>query len=96
MQVKLAQLAAAQGWSVRQLEKICRQQLEKKDEPKPEPRPVDPEYKRLERMARDVFGARVELSGDENKGKLVVHYQSADDLPRIYDIMDHLSNHPIA
>ena len=32
MQVKLAQLAAAQGWSVRQLEKICRQQLEKKDE----------------------------------------------------------------
>ena len=96
MQVKLAQLAAAQGWSVRQLEKICRQQLEKKDEPKPEPRPVDPEYKRLERMARDVFGARVELSGDENKGKLVVHYQSADDLQRIYDIMDHLSNHPIA
>ena len=96
MQVKLAQLAAAQGWSVRQLEKICRQQLEKKDEPKPEPRPVDPEYKRLERMARDVFGARVELSGDENKGKLVVHYQSADDLQRIYDIMDHLSSHPIA
>ena len=96
MQVKLAQLAAAQGWSVRQLEKICRQQLEKKDEPKPEPKPVDPEYKHLERMARDVFGARVELSGDENKGKLVVHYRSADDLQRIYDIMDHLSNHPIA
>ena len=95
MQVKLAQLAAAQGWSVRQLEKICQQQLEKKEEPKPEPKPVDPEYKRLERMERDVFGSRVELSGDEQKGKLVVHYQSADDLQRIYEIMDHLSHNPI-
>lgn len=96
MQVRLAQLAAAQGWSVRQLEKICRQQLEKKEEPKPPKQPADPEYKRLERMARDVFGARVELTGDETKGKMVVHYQSADDLQRIYEIMDHLSNHPLS
>ena len=86
-QLRLSQLAAAQGWSVRQLERICQQQNErKKPEKKSEPR--DPEFKRLERMACDVFGTRAELSGDEKKGRLIVHYQTADDLQRIWDLLE--------
>ena len=87
LQLRLAQLAAAQGWSVRQLERICAQQNGEKKPEKVE-KPRDPEFKRLERMARDVFGTRAELTGDEQKGKLVVHYQTADDLQRIWDLLE--------
>ena len=87
-QLRLAQLAVAEGWSVRQLEKICAQQAAgKKPEKKPEP-PRDPEFKRLERMARDVFGTNAELTGNETHGKLIVHYQTADDLQRIWDLLE--------
>lgn len=87
MQLRLAQLAAAQGWSVRQMERICAQQNEEKKSVKTE-KPRDPEFKRLERMARDVFGTRAELTGDEQKGKLVVHYQTAEDLQRIWELLE--------
>ena len=94
MQLKLAQLAAAQGWSVRQMERICAQQnAEKKPEKTVKPR--DPEFKRLERMARDVFGTRAELTGDEQKGKLVVHYQTADDLQRIWDLLEFIQQNEV-
>ena len=39
-------------------------------------------------MARDVFGARAELNGDANRGKLVIHYQSSDDLQRIWEMLE--------
>ena len=94
LQLRLAQLAAAQGWSVRQLERICAQQNEER---KPE-KPVkyrDPEFKRLERMARDVFGTRAELTGDESKGKLVVHYQTPEDLQRIWDLMEFIQQNEV-
>lgn len=87
MQLRLAQLAVAQGWSVRQLERICAEQNGEK-KPKEPDKPRDPEFKRLERMARDVFGTRAELSGDEQKGKLIVHYQTADDLQHIWDLLE--------
>lgn len=94
LQLRLAQLAAAQGWSVRQLERICAQQNEER---KPE-KPVkyrDPEFKKLERMARDVFGTRAELTGDESKGKLVVHYQTPEDLQRIWDLMEFIQQNDV-
>ncbi|MBQ2955993.1 MAG: ParB/RepB/Spo0J family partition protein [Clostridia bacterium] len=94
LQLRLAQLAAAQGWSVRQLERICAQQNTEKKPVKAQ-RPKDPEFKRLERMARDVFGTRAELSGDEQKGKLVVHYQTAEDLQRIWDLLEFIQQNEV-
>ncbi len=94
LQLRLAQLAAAQGWSVRQLERICAQQNAEK-KPEKVVRPRDPEFKRLERMARDVFGTRAELTGDDQKGKLVVHYQTADDLQRIWDLLEFIQQNEV-
>ena len=89
MQLKLANMAIEQGWSVRQMEKMCAQcQQEKPAEEKPEKAERDPEFVNLERMARDVFGTRAELNGDTSKGKLVIHYQSSDDLQRIWDMLE--------
>ena len=87
-QVRLAQLCVNAGWSVRQLEKAC---AARPAAPRPAPVPRDPEFKRLERMARDVFGSKVELSGNEQRGKMIVHYQTAEDLQRIWDLLEMMS-----
>lgn len=39
-------------------------------------------------MAREVFGTRVKLDGDENKGKITLSYMSAEDLERIWDVLE--------
>ncbi len=86
-QSKLATLTVQQGWSVRQLERICAQPEKKPVEtPAPARRPA--ELGQLEKMAREVFGTRVKLDGDENKGKITLSYMSAEDLERIWDVLE--------
>lgn len=88
VQLRLANLCVSQGWSVRQLEKVCQQTLLKR----PRQVPVKtPEMIDLERMARDAFGTRTQLEGDEKKGRLIVNYYSPEDLQRIWDILEVLS-----
>lgn len=86
-QLRLANLCVAQGWSVRQLEKICQQTL-KGGPDKPEKLEKPHEFKELERMARDAFGTRASLEGDMDKGRLVLSYYSAEDLQRIWDVLE--------
>lgn len=89
MQVKLANLAASQGWSVRQIEKICQQTQKGAATQAPEPRPHKThEAKELERMAREAFGTKAQLDGDMSRGKLSLHYYSAEDLQRIWDVLE--------
>lgn len=85
-QIQLANLTVQQGWSVRQLERICAQPV--KDESK-KPKPQrDAQFVQLESMARELFGTRVKLDGNESGGKLTLYYYSADDLQRIWDVME--------
>ncbi len=89
MQTKLAEHAAAQGLSVRQLERICKELPGPDDAPAVErEKRRDPAQVELERMARDVFGTKVKLDGDADKGKLVLHYFSSEDLQRIWDVLE--------
>lgn len=89
-QVRLANLTRAQALSVRQLERICQQQATA-PEKKTRPRPAG-ELAQLETMARDVFGTRVKLEGDEKRGRLILTYSSYEDLERIWDILDGVKN----
>ncbi len=84
-QVQLANLTVQQGWSVRQLERICAQPPEKEEKPQPR---KDAQLKELETMARDLFGTRVKLDGDFSSGKITLSYYSADDLQRIWDVLE--------
>lgn len=84
--LRLANLAAAQAWSVRQTEKICAANAGKKPEKKPVPR-RSPELGQLEQMARRAFGTKAELEGDEKRGKLVLRYYNSEDLQRIWDLL---------
>ena len=85
-QMQLANLAVQQGWSVRQLERICAQPPAEEVK-KPKIR-RDPQLNRLEGMARELFGTRVRLDGNEQSGKITLYYYNADDLQRIWDVME--------
>ena len=86
--MKLAELTVQQGFSVRQLERICAQpEPEKKNVPAEKPVRAG-ELNDLERMAREVFGTRAKIEGDEDKGRLILNYYSQDDLQRIWEILE--------
>ena len=85
-QVQLANLTVQQGWSVRQLERICAQPV-KEEGPKPRKR-RDAQIGELETMARELFGTRVRLDGTTESGRITLFYYNADDLQRIWDVME--------
>lgn len=85
-QIQLANLTVQQGWSVRQLERICAQPV-KEEVRKPKPA-RDAQFGQLESMARELFGTRVKLDGDQNNGKITLYYYNADDLQRIWDVLE--------
>ena len=90
-QKRLAELTVQQGWSVRQLERICA--LPEKDELAETRRkkPKAPELSKLEKMAREAFGTRARIDGDETKGRLIISYTSAEDLESIWSILEALN-----
>ena len=85
-QVQLANLTVQQGWSVRQLERICAQPVKPEEEMKKAPR--DRQFTHLESMARELFGTRAKLDGTQERGRLTLFYYSADDLQRIWEVLE--------
>ena len=85
-QIQLANLTVQQGWSVRQLERICAQPV-KPDAPKPRV-PRDAQISELEGMARELFGTRVKLDGTTDSGRITLYYYNGDDLQRIWDVLE--------
>ena len=85
-QVQLANLTVQQGWSVRQLERICAQPV--KEEVKKPRVPRDAQIGELEGMARELFGTRVRLDGTTESGRITLFYYNADDLQRIWDVIE--------
>ena len=84
-QIKLANLAVQNNWTVRQIEAAA--QLPAGGAPQSKP-PRLPELTDMERMAREVFGTRAQLTGTLEKGKLTLSYYSRDDLDRIYEVLE--------
>ena len=85
-QVQLANLTVQQGWSVRQLERICAQPV--KDEARKPRVRRDAQIGELESMARELFGTRVKLDGSTDSGRITLYYYNADDLQRIWDVLE--------
>ena len=85
-QVQLANLTVQQGWSVRQLERICAQPV-KEEVPKAR-KARDAQIGELENMARELFGTRVRLAGTNDSGRITLFYYNSDDLQRIWDVLE--------
>lgn len=83
LQKELAEKCVQNDWSVRRLEDELRfAAMEKK--PKTEAFEPSVEFKAALHRLRSELGTKVALQGDEQKGKLIIHYYSKDDLDRIY------------
>ncbi len=77
---------ASQGLSVRETERLVRrlQSKEGDDEPSKKIKKEDPDVKRLEDDLTQKLGARVNIQqGNKGKGKLVIAYNSLDELDGI-------------
>lgn len=83
LQKELAEKCVQNDWSVRRLEDELRfAAMEKK--PKTEALEPSVEFKAALHRLRSELGTKVAVQGDEQKGKLIIHYYSKDDLDRIY------------
>lgn len=72
------------GWSVRRLEEEIRQLAEKKEKKPRTKRQRDPELDRVETELKTALGAKVQVSGSQTRGKVVISYYSRDDLENIF------------
>lgn len=78
-----ARTVVGKGFSVRQTEALVRKLLERKESPPPEQH-VDPNIRHLQDDLSQRLGARVEIKhGAGGKGKLVLAYNSLDELDGI-------------
>lgn len=86
----LAEKAAAEGWSVRQMEDAVRSRREMEDPPETpakvrQLRPV--EVIELEKRLGDRLGTKVRISYRNQKGKVEIRFGSIEELERIYRVI---------
>lgn len=83
VQMELAEKCIESDWSVRRLEDEIRfsEMPKRKRKEKPE---QTPEFRSAMHRMRAELGTKVSVQGDEERGKLIIHYYSRDDLDRIY------------
>lgn len=86
LQQELAEKCVKNDWSVRRLEDELRFAAMEK---KPKAKPFEPsvEFKAALHRMRSELGTKIAVQGDEQKGKLIIHYYSSDDLDRIYRVI---------
>ncbi|HEX4975015.1 MAG TPA: ParB/RepB/Spo0J family partition protein, partial [Pseudomonadales bacterium] len=83
-QIDSARLVVAKGLSVRQTEALVRKQLHAKETV--ENVKINPDVKALEQRLAERLGARVVLQNNaKGKGKVVIHYNSLDELDGILE-----------
>lgn len=84
--IHIAEKAAGEGWSVRQVEDAVRTRVESGEVPRaakaPPMRPAA--IIELEQRLTEELGAKVKITHGKRGGKLMVNYGSLDDLERIY------------
>ena len=88
-QIALGQLVILEGLSVRALEKLAAQP-EPVAKPKPTPRPLPLELQDMENRMRETFGLRTTFKGNCKRGKIILQYESEDDLERLYQCLERL------
>ena len=87
-QLALFRKAMQLGWSVRQFEAAAKEPDAKK-EPRATP-PLPAEYEELTERLRMATGLRVTLDGTAKKGRIVLNYDSEEDLQRLWDLMENV------
>lgn len=85
-QIQLAEEAIREGLSVRQLEKLIREEKPKAKKPR-KAREKNANVKRVEEDLKEALGTKVTLSQKGNKGKIEIEYYSRDELERLIEML---------
>ncbi len=89
-QTELARQTVSVGLSVRQLEQLAAK-APSKEKPKPRKKPLPVELSDLETRMRETLGVRTTLSGTAKKGKVILQYYSTEELERIYQAFEKMT-----
>ncbi len=85
-QSSAARLVVSRGMSVRQAEALVRKLISQRDKPSVAPKTLDPNIRQLQDELASKLGTRVQIQhGAKGKGKLVLSYNSLDELDGILD-----------
>lgn len=84
--VALAEKAAREGWSVRQMEQAVQEKPAAPALKKPKPAKL-PEFTDMEERLRHAFGMKASIEGTLKKGKITLVYGSRAELERLYELM---------
>ena len=92
VQATYALAACDKQLSVRQLENMVRAYMKPGKEPKtPRKAFISPELKELVNNMQRTFGTKVKAVGNNEKGRIFIDYYTKDDLIRIYELIDTLT-----
>lgn len=85
LQRQVAEKAASQGLSVRQVERLIQRMTESREAKSPDEVGIDPNVKAAIDELERVLGTRVRIhQKSDHRGRIEIEYYSADDLDRIY------------
>lgn len=84
-QLRLAQVAIAQGLSVRALELLSTQRSKGRAAPPPR---LAPELQDLADRLHWATGVRTQITGDLQKGKITLNYKTPEELQSLYDALE--------
>ena len=91
-QLALAKECVEQGYSVRKLEEVSKQEPKAAAVPKREApaKSLSPELSAFQDAMREALGAKTVLAGNEKKGKITISYNSAEELEGIFQAVSKL------
>jgi ParB family chromosome partitioning protein len=83
----MAHRVVAEGLSVRQVESAAKRPVSGKPRPGRPTQQVDPNVAAAETTLQRVLGTKVRIGGNGTKGRVEIHYHSADELDRVYRML---------
>lgn len=91
-QLALAKECVRQGYSVRKLEEAAKEKAEKAVAPQKAQatKALPPELNAFQDAMREVLGVKTVLTGNNQKGKITISYNSADELEGIFQAISKL------
>ena len=92
-QIALARITVAEGLSVRALEKLA-VQPELPQKPKPAPKALPLELEDMQNRMREAFGLRTVFKGSRKRGKIILQYESEEELEQMYQCLERLEGKP--
>ena len=89
-QVELAHQCVLHEYSVRKLEEIAQKQLAQREAPAR--RSLSAELNDLQNVMREALGVKTTLTGTEKKGKILLSYNSREELEHLYEVIGRLTD----